>query len=384
MKSFPARFLIGFLLLFSVPLANADARPSVVFLSPDDSRFWQLVAGFMEAVAEDLEVDLEVQYDRESHRFSYLRMAKDVLSREDKPDYLLFMCKEHVTESMLRLADGAGVKTFTFNTDVPDAARASIGMPRSVLSGWLGHLSPDNIAAGRSLVTLLGKQAEQLGLASGPSIPMVALSGTLDSSATKDRNGGLLAAAVQQRSELMQLVYANWSGTLAREKTEVLLKRYPNTVSIWSASDGMAMGAIEAARNAGRTPGKDLLVGGVDWEPEALESIRQGELLVSLGRHFMGGGLALLLLHDYHHGQDFGDMSPDYVFRYKLEPATRDNVERVQRIMDSKNWSAIDFRRFSRVGETETGKTVPDSDAVLDAISGALAGQRADTVARRE
>ena len=384
MKSFPARFLIGFLLLFTGPLADAGTRPSVVFLSPDDSRFWQLVAGFMEAVAEDLEVDLEVQYDRESHRFSYLRMAKDVLAREEKPDYLLFMCKENVTEPMLRLADGAGVKTFTFNTDVPDAARASIGMPRSVLSGWLGHLSPDNIAAGRSLVTLLGKQAEQLGLASGPSIPMVALSGTLDSSATKDRNGGLLAAAVQQRSELMQLVYANWSGTLAREKTEVLLKRYPNTVSIWSASDGMALGAIEAARNAGRTPGKDLLVGGVDWEPEALESIRQGELLVSLGRHFMGGGLALLLLHDYHHGQDFGDMSPDYVFRYKLEPATRDNVERVQRIMDSKNWSAIDFRRFSRVGETETGKTVPDSDAVLDAISGALAGQRADTVARRE
>ena len=384
MKSFPARFLIGFLLLFTVPLADAGTRPSVVFLSPDDSRFWQLVAGFMEAVAEDLEVDLEVQYDRESHRFSYLRMAKDVLAREEKPDYLLFMCKEHVTESMLRLADGAGVKTFTFNTDVPDAARASIGMPRSVLSGWLGHLSPDNIAAGRSLVTLLGKQAEQLGLASGPSIPMVALSGTLDSSATKDRNGGLLAAAVQQRSELMQLVYANWSGTLAREKTEVLLKRYPNTVSIWSASDGMALGAIEAARNAGRTPGKDLLVGGVDWEPEALESIRQGELLVSLGRHFMGGGLALLLLHDYHHGQDFGDMSPDYVFRYKLEPATRDNVERVQRIMDPENWSAIDFRRFSRVGETETGKTVPDSDAVLDAITGALAGQRADTVARRE
>ena len=77
-------------------------------------------------------------------------------------------------------------------------------------------------------------------------------------------------------------------------------------------------------------------------------------------------------------------MSPDYVFRYKLEPATRENVERVQRIMDSKNWSAIDFRRFSRIGETETGKTVPDSYAVLDAISGALAGQRADTVARRE
>ena len=375
MKSFSARLLISFLLLFTGPLADAGTRPSVVFLSPDDSRFWQLVASFMEAVAEDLEVDLEVQYDRESHRFSYLRMAKEVLSREEKPDYLLFMCKEHVTESMLRLADGAGVKTFTFNTDVPDAARASIGMPRTVLPSWLGHLSPDNIAAGRVLVTLLGKQAEQLGLASQSTLPMVALSGTLDSSAAKDRNRGLLAAAVQQRSELLQLVYANWSRELAREKTEVLLERYPNTVSIWSASDGMALGAIEAARNAGRDPGKDLLVGGIDWEPEALEKIRQGELLVSLGRHFMGGGLALLLLHDYHHGRDFGDMSPDYVFRYQLEPATRENVDRVQRIMDPEDWSAVDFRQFSRVDETGIAKPVPNPDALLDAMARALQGR---------
>lgn len=384
MRSYPARLLIGFLLLLTGSLAHAGPRPSVVFLSPDDSRFWQLVAGFMEAVAEDLEVDLEVQYDPESHRFSYLRMAKDVLSREEKPDYLLFMCKEHVTEPMLRLADGAGVKTFTFNTDVPDAARASIGTPRRVLPGWLGHLSPDNIAAGRTLVTLLGKQAEQSGLISGPNIPMVALSGTRDSSAAKDRDGGLLAAAVQQRSQLLQLVYANWSGSLAREKTEILLKRYPDTVSIWSASDGMALGAIEAARNAGRVPGVDLLVGSVDWQPEALDKIRQGELLVSLGRHFMGGGLALLLLHDYHHGRDFADMSPDYVFRYQMEPATWDNIDQVQRIMDPENWSAVDFRRFSRVGETETAKAVPDPDAVLDAITGALARQRADTVAISE
>ncbi|WP_372994322.1 ABC transporter substrate-binding protein [Marinobacter sp.] len=372
MKSCPSLLLISFLLLFSGPLAQASPRPSVVFLSPDDSRFWQLVAGFMAAVAEDLEVDLEVQYDRESHRFSYLRMAKDVLSREEKPDYLLSMCKEHVTESMLRLADRAGVKAFTFNTDVPDDARASIGMPRTVLPGWLGHLSPDNIAAGRALVTLLGKQAEQLGLASEPSIPMVALSGTQDSSAAKDRNRGLLAAAVQQRSELLQLVSANWSRTLAREKTEILLKRYPNTVSIWSASDGMALGAIEAARNAGRVPGEDLLVGGIDWQPEALEKIRKGDLLVSLGRHFMGGGLALLLLHDYHHGRDFGDMSPDYVFRYELEPATRDNVDQMRRIVDPENWNAVDFQRFSRVGEMGTAEQVPNPDALLDAMTAAL------------
>ena len=135
----------------------------------------------------------------------------------------------------------------------------------------------------------------------------------------------------------------------------------------------MALGAMEAARNAGRVPGEDLLVGSVDWEPEALEKIRQGDLLVSMGRHFMGGGLALLLLHDYHHGRDFGDMSPDYVFRYELEPATRDNIDQVQRIMDPENWSAVDFRQFSRVGQMGTAKSVPGPDALLDAMTGALA-----------
>lgn len=47
----------------------------------------------------------------------------------------------------------------------------------------------------------------------------------------------------------------------------VLFRRYPQTTAIWNASDGMALGAIEAARNAGRTPGEDVIVGGVDWEP---------------------------------------------------------------------------------------------------------------------
>ncbi|MEC7376847.1 MAG: sugar ABC transporter substrate-binding protein, partial [Pseudomonadota bacterium] len=211
MKSYPALLLIVFLFLLAGSPAQAGQRPSVVFLSPDDSRFWQMVSGFMTAVAGDLDMDLEVQVDRASHRFSYLRMAERVLRREQKPDYLVFMCKEHVTEAMLRMADEAGVKAFTFNTDVPEAARAAIGTPRTALKGWIGHLAPDNLAAGRALATLLGQRAGQMGLGPGPSLPMVALSGTLDSSAAKDRNRGLLAAAVQQRTRLLQLLYADWS-----------------------------------------------------------------------------------------------------------------------------------------------------------------------------
>ena len=88
-------------------------------------------------------------------------------------------------------------------------------------------------------------------------------------------------------------------------------------------------------------------------------------------------------MHDYHNGRDFDDMSPDYVFRYKLEPATRDNIDQVQRIADPENWGSVDFRQFSRVGESETAKAVPDPDAVLDAITGALTRQETGSVASR-
>ena len=77
------------------------------------------------------------------------------------------------------------------------------------------------------------------------------------------------------------------------------------------------------------------MVGGIDWEPRALAAIRDGDLAVSLGRHFMGGGLLMLLLHDYHRGADFAGSSA--MLSYQLEPATRSNLAWVERILDPGN-----------------------------------------------
>ncbi|MBW0148000.1 ABC transporter substrate-binding protein [Marinobacter arenosus] len=371
------RLLISCLLsVWLLAPVQAATRPSVVFLSPDDSRFWFMVADFMTAVASDLEMDLSIEVDRESHRFSYLNLLQSVLNRPDKPDYLVFMCKEGVTARMLRLANDAGVKVFTFNTDVPAEAQREVGLPRQSLANWIGHLSPDNVAAGRQLADFLGQQARDLGLIE-PERPLslIALSGTLDSSAAKDRNTGLLKAVNDQRARLSQLVNAEWSAEEARQKTRILLKRYPDTTSIWSASDGMALGAIEAARMVGKQPGTDLVIGGVDWEPQALAAIRNGELAVSLGRHFMGGGLLMLLLHDYHRGHDFvsGDQVP--TLRYELQPATRTNVGRVERILEPDHWQDVRFERFSRALSPDSALRWRSANRLMDAFASALAAQ---------
>lgn len=52
-----------------------------MFLSPDTSRFWHMVAGFMEQVAADLEVEFDVLFDEGRHRLSYLKLVQQVLSR---------------------------------------------------------------------------------------------------------------------------------------------------------------------------------------------------------------------------------------------------------------------------------------------------------------
>ncbi|QSP96444.1 ABC transporter substrate-binding protein [Marinobacter salinisoli] len=329
----------------------------------------------MSAVASDLELDLDVLVDQEKHRFSYLELGRYALNRREKPDYLVFMCKEGVTAQMLTLANAAGVRVFTFNTDVPHEASNLVGAPRGSMAGWLGHLSADNVAAGGTLARLLEQQARQLGI-SEPDDPvlMIGLGGTLDSSASKDRSQGLLAMARGPELTLAQLVSADWSAQDAAYKTRILLKRYPETRSVWSASDGMALGAIEAAKQAGRTPGEDILIGGIDWEPQALAAIQRGDMTVSLGRHFMAGGLLAVLLHDYHHGKDFAEPQAS-VLRYQLHAVTRNNVAQVERILDPENWKTVDFRRFSRVHQPNRFSQWNSADDLLDAFTEALAGE---------
>lgn len=368
-----AVLLISLIVCSFMRVADAGTRPSVAFLSPDDSRFWQMVAGFMEQVAVDLDVDLEVQFDTDRHRFSYLRMAQQIVTAEEKPDYLIIMCKELVTTQILEQAHGQGVKVFSFNTDVPEATRAAVGMPRETLDSWIGHVVPDNVEAGRTLARLLERRAVERGLVEdGEPVPMVALTGTQDSSAARDRNEGLLNATSIGNGQLLQLVLAEWSEQQASEKMSVLFRRYPQTTAIWNASDGMALGAIEAARNAGRTPGEDVIVGGVDWEPRALAAIHRGDLMVSLGRHFMGGGLALLLVHDYHHGYDFAEGRRSAALRYQFEPATADNVHLVERMLAPENWKALDFRQFSRALNPQLREQDFSAEQLMDQFSSGL------------
>ena len=64
--------------------------------------------------------------------------------------------------------------------------------------------------------------------------------------------------------------------------TQNLLVAHPEVTGVWSANDQMALGALEALRNAGKA-GKIPLVG-VDGAEEAIEGIIKGEYTATVSQ----------------------------------------------------------------------------------------------------
>jgi hypothetical protein len=146
---------------------------------------------------------------------------------------------------------------------------------------------------------------------------------------------------------LLQVVSADWSFEEAARKTPLLLRRYPEATVIWTASDAMALGALDSLEPLGREPGTDILVGGANWEPLALDAVRRGELVATVDGHFLEGAWVMVLLHDHHHGLDFARERVEW--RSEMLLINRENQARCLAFLeDSRKWETVDFRAFSK------------------------------------
>ncbi|MGI6038458.1 MAG: hypothetical protein ACOYD6_09585, partial [Limnochordia bacterium] len=65
-------------------------------------------------------------------------------------------------------------------------------------------------------------------------------------------------------------------------------------------NDAMALGAIAAIRNANRM--NEMIVGGMDTDRDACESVAYNQLNYTSGGHWLTAGFALVMLYDYLHG----------------------------------------------------------------------------------
>ncbi|GAA1515050.1 sugar ABC transporter substrate-binding protein [Nocardioides humi] len=153
---------------------------------------------------------------------------------------------------------------------------------------WVSHITYNGVESGQQIGDAL---AEAIGGEGG----IIALQGVLDTAAAKDRFAGLEASLAKNPGvTLLDDQTANFSRAEALDVTKTLLTKHGDKVKgIWAANDDMALGALEALKQAGRS---DVAVVGIDAVPDALTAIQDGSMTatVSSDGPWQGGiGLAI-------------------------------------------------------------------------------------------
>lgn len=337
--------------------SSSSDRIRVTFINPGISdpnnptgAFWLSVSAFMQASADSLGMDLEILYSERDH-LKMQQQARDVAARASLPDYLIVVNEKQAADEMVKVADKAGIKVFVINNTFTGDQATAMGAAREKYPNWIGSLIPDNQMAGYQIAKGLIDEAIKSGLTSKDGkIHLVAIAGDYSTQASLERNAGLEKAIAEYPNvKLEQYFVGEWSKDKTKEQTKAALERYPETSVIWAANDPMALGALDAVVEAGKKPGKDILIGGLNWDSPALQQIKDGGMVTSMGGHFMTGGWALVLIYDYQHGKDFA-VNGKADLRYTIfSVMNSQNVDSYLAEFGDKKWSKIDFTKFSKV-----------------------------------
>lgn len=356
--SFNRFFLAGiawFLMLCCFPgLALAEQarskRPRIIYYNSatQDNHWWRTSSEIMQAACQNLGMDLQVVYVNRD-QFKMVNDFRVAANGADRPDAVVFQSLKQNGIEMLKIAEQSKIPAFIFNAGLTDEQTTQYGGPREHFKYWIGQMLPDDKAAGHDLALTLYQEAARLGLAdSDGKVQMFALNGTTADGAAIARAAGLtLAAQKEPRIVLRQIVPASWEREKGKEVFLGLNQRYPQAKVVWAANDLMGLGALDGMLERKLVPGKQMLVGSIDWIPDALQEVSHNRMVTTIGGHFMETAWVAVLLHDYLKQRDFatealsfnsqmailsGKGSVDYLREFKPE-----------------NFRKIDFRQFSKV-----------------------------------
>lgn len=339
---------LGAALALASPALYAAAF-DVVFINPGRSEepFWRSVTRFMQPAAQQLDIGLEVKYAERDH-LKMIELVREAVTRKKKPDYLLIVNEKLAAGEMMKLAEQAGVKTLTVLNTFEDEQAKEFGKPREKYRHWLGSLTPNAADAGRLTAEELVRQALQhKAMSADGKVHVALIAGDKATPTSVQRlESALDAFQADKRVVVEQVVYGNWERNRAKEQADALLLRYPKLNAIWTASDLMGFGAIEAAEAAGRKPGTDLLFSAINNSPQVLQARAQGRVSALAGGHFTAAGFGLVMLYDYHHGKDFKPQGMEL----RMPLFVLLDEERAQRFLTrfgNEDFSAVNFRQFS-------------------------------------
>lgn len=108
------------------------------------------------------------------------------------------------------------------------------------------------------------------------------LVGNVGSSAAKDRGQGFREKMGDCGITITKSQTANWSITEGKQVTEAWLRETKDVQAIFAQNDEMGLGAVEALKEAGLVPGKDVYILTVDATAGAFKAMLAGDVNVAV------------------------------------------------------------------------------------------------------
>ncbi|MDD5586684.1 MAG: substrate-binding domain-containing protein [Alphaproteobacteria bacterium] len=264
--------LIAALVSFS-PLARAAEKDEYVFiLKGRGNPYWAAMEDGIKETAKAKGIKASI-YQSETDRDSEGELNQCLAAIQRKPKVLVMgavtpavgiQCFKQAAKAGIIVADvDAG-------TPVAEAEKAGVRLAFTVGS--------DNY--------LIGQEAAKYaaGIAGKPDPKIFILEGLAGSAPGQKRVGGFSEKLkeVMPGAKIVASISAEWDRLKAMNTTADMLQREPDLDIIYAANDTMALGAVEAVRNAGKSA--QIKIIGVDGTVDAVKAIKEGRLTASVAQ----------------------------------------------------------------------------------------------------
>lgn len=332
--------IFSLLFFFVIPSIASEVRISFVVPDREGPLFWSFLTDISHSVAKNLGVELEVIYS-DSDRFASLAAINEIAARDNKPDYLIFRPFQGNVVEVFNILEKNNIKFVTLEQAFVGEEAISVGKPQQKYSHWLGQINYDNKSGGKLLTQALVKLHQQK--YKDRRISITGIGGDFDA-VSIDRQTYLDSQRHINTSYTVNQIFPMlWKPQLIEKRFSAVLKRYPTTNIFWCAGDQMALELIKQLSETTMPHAENIMIGGFDWLPEALEKIKSGEMAASVGGHFLMGASAVIRIIDYHQGVN-RFIAGEELHQFELIDSY--NVDEYLTFLNEKNWQKLDYHRY--------------------------------------
>jgi ABC-type sugar transport system substrate-binding protein len=283
------------MLVFSVVAFAAPKTWVVGFSQIGSESEWRTAntISVQNAFLEDTSFNL-IYSDAQQRQENQIRALRSFIAR--RVDCILFTALvETGYGPVLQEAKRAGIPVVMIDRDV---AKEDRGLRLTIMGS-------DFVKEGEKAAQWLADYLKKQGLDDGrKTVNIVELQGTTGSAPAIDRYNGFRNVMKNHSNwKITRSQTGNFTSSEGKMVMEAFLKADRNIDVLYAHNDQMALGAIQAIKEAGLKPGKDIIIVGIDAVKGAFEAMVAGEMNCSVECSPLLGPQAVQAVRDLRDGK---------------------------------------------------------------------------------